>query len=738
MNHKNGYKYLVCVLIAVFLLFPYITYYECNTHVTASTVTSSYVEQQIIVMFQSNATQSDIDTLINQFCPDSTLLEQEDSYLLLELSESDDMNEVISLFLQNDLVLAAEPNYLISTMQISEDTYTKSQWPLENTGSYRSYSNNTSKKKSSTKGVDMNIAPAWEKYNTSTTAVNEVIVAIIDTGVDVTHEDLSENIWINSGEIPGDGIDNDKNGYIDDVNGWDFYNNDETLFSSVFDSSTNTYNSDPEDNDDHGTHCAGIIGAVANNQTGIAGVASNINIKIMPLKIEGGPNGNGTISNAIKAIKYAEKMGANICNISWGSSLNSTSLEQAIKESSMLFIAAAGNTGTNNDTSPVYPASYDLDNIISVTFINANGDLTSLSNYGSSSVDIAAPGYDILSTMVGNCYGVMSGSSMAVPHVSAIAAMIYAKDKNLYASNVKKLILNHITCLATLDKKIANPGIPNAKTLVDSLNTLKQDKKKPSINCTTSYSGNSIVINVEANDTGGSGVRVIKYLYGKHSLSAFERGTVGTSVTGTEVTVAKAGTYTFYVSDYAGNQKKLVYKVTDDTTAPAMASSYSVANDYSKIMITALVTDLESGVKQVKYLKGNKTKEDFKAASAGTQVSGSSGVYEFTVTSPGIYTIYAVDNRGNKSVLTISAAIVKATGILISSTSKVLTEGSTYTLQPYIKPTNSTDHITYKSSDKSIVKVTKTGKVTAIKPGSATITMTTSSGKHTSITITVI
>lgn len=725
------------------ILITWITFFSLNhrnTLVQADALNESslYAADQVIIIFQNNATSDDITYLIEEICPDATLLEQEDHFLLLELNPSYRMQEVIDELLESNLVLIAEPNYVVSTMQVSKDAYARSQWALENTGTYRSYIHGKSEKKSSTKGVDLNISSAWSKFNQETGAINEVIVAIIDTGVDITHEDLASNIWVNTGEVPGDGIDNDRNGYIDDVNGWDFYNNDASLYSYVYDSSSNTYNSDPKDNDDHGTHCAGIIGAVSDNNIGIAGVASNINIKIMPLKIEGGSNGNGTISNAIKAIKYAEKMGAKVCNISWGSSLYSSALEQAIRESSMLFIAAAGNTGNNNDTSPVYPASYDLDNIISVTFINANGQLSSLSNYGASSVDIAAPGYDILSTTVGNSYGVMSGSSMAVPHVSGIAAMIYASGDNYYPSDVKNLILNHITPLSSLENKVIHAGIPNVGSMISSLSTLKKDKKAPTIVFDTYFSGGDLAVSINAKDSGGADIRVIKYLYGRQSVTTFEKGTIGTSITDREVILPKEGYYTFYVSDYAGNERKYIYYVEDDKSMPALTAAYSVSNDYKTITITAFATDIDSGIKQVKYLKGKKTAKNFSSAGSGIELTGTNGVYKFKVSSPGNYTIYAVDYRGNKSVYTLNASIVRATDISVSTPKRAMTPGCTYAIRPVVTPSNSTDQITYKSSNPSVVTVNSNGLITALNKGDAVITLTTSSGKKTTMTIYVV
>ena len=204
---------------------------------------------------------------------------------------------------------------------------------------------------------------------------------------------------MNPGEVPDNGIDDDGNGYIDDIYGWDFYNNDNSVCHYV--ETANGYTADPDDNDNHGTHIAGIIGAAANNSIGISGVASNVNIKIMSLKIHGGSASSGSVTNAIKAIHYAEAMGADICNLSWGTTNYSQALELTIQESSMLFISAAGNNGNNNNSTPMFPSGLRLPNLISVAYIDSNGELAEDSNYGVSTVDIAAPGEEIYSTLVG-------------------------------------------------------------------------------------------------------------------------------------------------------------------------------------------------------------------------------------------------------------------------------------------------------------------------------------------------
>lgn len=301
------------------------------------------------------------------------------------------------------------------------------------------------------KGIDINIQPAWEFYD-QLEAKRPVVVAVIDTGIDTTHPDLKDSMWVNEDEIPGDGIDNDGNGYIDDVYGWNFYDNNAQVFTGT--------------DDNHGTHSAGTI-AAARNGVGTVGICDPAYVKVMVIKTLGTSSGVGTVSNVVKAIRYAQANGASICNLSFGTMKYSEELYQAIKDSGMLFIVAAGNgdasgNGYSIDEQPMYPASFELDNIISVANLRFDGQLDRASNYGVRSVDLAAPGNYILSTITGNDYAYMSGTSMAAPMVTGTAAMLYSCDASLSLMDVRNRILQSARPLESLSGKVATGGMLDA------------------------------------------------------------------------------------------------------------------------------------------------------------------------------------------------------------------------------------------------------------------------------------
>ena len=293
-------------------------------------------------------------------------------------------------------VSAAEPDYVIRASAIPNDTQYSSLYAMSK----------------------ISAPTAWD----ATTGSGNFVVAVIDTGVDYTHPDLAANMWRNPAEVPGDGIDNDGNGIIDDYYGANFVG------------ATNTGN--PMDDNDHGTHVAGTIGAVGNNALGVVGV--NWNVKIMALKFLDA-NGSGSTSDAIEALNYAVAHGVKVSNNSWGGGGYSAALFTAISNAQAaghVFVAAAGNSNVNIDTSPSYPASYNLANVVAVAATTSTDARASYSNYGTTTVDIAAPGSGIISTTRNNTYSNFSGTSMATPHVTGAIALYWDANPTKTATEV--------------------------------------------------------------------------------------------------------------------------------------------------------------------------------------------------------------------------------------------------------------------------------------------------------------
>lgn len=331
--------------------------------------------------------------------------------------EKDLALQALSVLHNHPLIDYAEPNYLQYVDQTPNDPNFSQLWGLNNTGQ--------------TGGINDADIDAPEAWNISTGS-SEIIVGVIDTGIDYDHKDLAVNIWSNPEEIPGNGIDDDANGYVDDVHG----------INSI------TGTGDPMDDHYHGTHCSGTIGAVGNNTIGVVGV--NWTVKLIGLKfLDSG--GSGWTDDAIECINYAvalKNSGVNIrvLSNSWGGGGYSQALADAIDvadNAGILFVAAAGNSSLNNDIIPHYPSSYTNDNILSVASIDHNDELSYFSNYGPESVDLGAPGSSILSTVPDNSYSTLSGTSMATPHVSGAAALLLSVNDQLSVQQLKSLLMDY-------------------------------------------------------------------------------------------------------------------------------------------------------------------------------------------------------------------------------------------------------------------------------------------------------
>ena len=342
---------------------------------------------------------------------------------------------------ENDAVYAlpVEEGFLKS---VNDPSFSK-QWGLKNTGA-----NSGGYWLPGKAGEDINALAAWEV----TKGNKEIKIAVIDTGVDYNHVDLKDNIMINEAELNGEeGVDDDENGFIDDVYGYDFANDD----------------ADPMDGHGHGTHCAGVIGAV-HNETGIAGVMADVQILSIKFLSD---SGRGSTEGAIKAIDYAIKRGVNVMSNSWGGGpFNQALLDSIIAadEAGIVFVAAAGNSRRNNNSSSSYPANYEVDNVISVGAMDGAGKKASFSNYGSEKVHVFAPGVNIFSTVQNDRYKNMSGTSMACPHVSGVVGLMLAKNMNLTPLQVRDILVDSSVETTNLSTYSLSKGRVDASNALDN------------------------------------------------------------------------------------------------------------------------------------------------------------------------------------------------------------------------------------------------------------------------------
>ncbi len=365
---------------------------------------------------------------------------------LVEVTSDSGLNdEYAKQLLASGAVEYIEPNYIYSINATPNDSRYAELWGMHNTG-----------QTGGTANVDIDAPEAWD----ITTGSASVVVGIVDTGINYNHPDLAANMWRNPGEIAGNGQDDDGNGVVDDIYGYNAIAN----------------NGDPLDDHSHGSHCAGTIGGVGNNGSGVVGV--NWNVKLMALKFLNS-SGSGSTEAAIGAIQYAVQMkqrGVNlrVLSNSWGGSGFSQALQDAIVAANaqgILFVAAAGNSSADNDAVSTYPANYDVENVLSVAAIDASGNLASFSNYGASSVDLAAPGVGILSTVLGSSYASYNGTSMATPHVSGVAALLLAANGSMTSAQVKSRLMSTVKSLVGLQGLVISPGVVSAYNALQNITT---------------------------------------------------------------------------------------------------------------------------------------------------------------------------------------------------------------------------------------------------------------------------
>lgn len=368
----------------------------------------------------------------------------------VKIAQDKQLDDAIRVLNAHPSVAYAEPNFIYrASLQQSSQPSVQNDvdgapndpdfgklWGLKNTGQADSAG------QVGVAGADINVLPLWKK---GITGSKDVVVAVIDTGVAWDHPDLVDNLYTNPGEagpLANNGKDDDGNGFIDDVHGWNF----------------NSKNNNSRDDHNHGTHCAGTIGATGNNTLGVAGV--NWKVSILPVKFLSS-SGGGTLQDAVESINYARSMKVNIMSNSWGGGGFSQALADAIKgahEAGILFVAAAGNDGNNNDNSPTYPASYEFPNVVAVAATDNRDQKASFSNYGTKRVHVAAPGVKVYSTLKDKTYGAFSGTSMACPHVAGAAALLLSANPDWDYNLIKERLIKTSQPVRALRKQVMAKG----------------------------------------------------------------------------------------------------------------------------------------------------------------------------------------------------------------------------------------------------------------------------------------
>ena len=398
-------------------------------------------------------------TVVEHFdVPDSIFKSFGGELIRLQLPQGIELAEAIAAMKSDSRVAYAEGNEVIRLAETIEhgtaDSVAPSNeepsapndldpklWGLNNTGQNRG-----------TAGADISALDAW-KVTTGDNSANGPLIAVIDTGIDYNHPDLKANMWVNTGEIPGNGIDDDGNGVIDDVYGYNAFAD----------------NGNPLDGHSHGTHCAGTIGAVGNNGEGVTGVMQNARMMAVKIFSDGGSTSTDAI---VRGLMYSAKMGADITSNSWGGGGRSQAIYDAFASNPALHVIAAGNSSYDNDKRDNFPSNYDLDSIVAVASTTRNDQKSGFSQWGATTVDVAAPGSEIWSTIPGGRYGNKSGTSMATPHVSGVAGLIMSAYPEASNDEIKERLIKGSDPIPALQGiSVSNGRVNAAKSLEPGLVT---------------------------------------------------------------------------------------------------------------------------------------------------------------------------------------------------------------------------------------------------------------------------
>ncbi|MDQ4122743.1 MAG: S8 family serine peptidase [Acidobacteriota bacterium] len=465
---------LLVIFAAAFFLFESLLV-TSKTHARDSLSADSYVQGELLVKFKNQTARGELFSIHDRL--GATLEKElpEIGWQQVRLPEGFSVSEAVKRYKQEPAVADAQPNFIYRLQAAPNDpdfTANKLYGMAK-----------------------INAPVAWDV----TTGNSEVVVAILDTGINYNHEDLVANIWKNSGEIAGDGIDNDSNGFVDDVHGYNFV----------------IPGGDNADDHSHGSHCAGTIGGVGNNGKGVVGV--NWNVKMLSLKTHDGVAGASTSMRVISAFQYVTMMKGRGVNIrvtsnSYGGPPEAAAYDQALKDAidaagraDILNVFAAGNDNFNNDQTPTYPSAYNSPSIIAVAASDQNDNKASFSSYGATAVDVAAPGVGIWSTILNQGYGSKSGTSMATPHVAGAAALLAAAHPSLSAASLKATLLNTVDVLPQWSGRVLTGGRINVASAIQQP-TVCTFNSTPVGTFVFTASGGNGVINVTApNNCGYTG-----------------------------------------------------------------------------------------------------------------------------------------------------------------------------------------------------------------------------------------
>ena len=462
------------ILSLVFtILLPYLTWAQ------------SYVPGEVIVKLKKTHQTSQTKMFFNKAQGNQQLV-LKNSFAKMQMyhfsgKAGQSVEDIISELQKDPNVEYAEPNYLVSKKNLNG---------IEQVFSSKEVAALAASQPYLATGADIHVTELWESVSQSP---NKPIVAVIDTGLDINHNVFTQSqaLWINEDEIPNNGVDDDGNGYIDDVNGWNFVHNSGYML----------------DDDGHGTHVSGIILSVG--QDIFATELEEAKIKIMPLKFLDA-EGVGSTSDAINAIYYAVENGARVLNNSWGGPAYSGALHEAVVysyEQGVTFVAAAGNAGADNDYYPMYPATYNVPHVMSVAATTDLDYLASFSNFGRSTVDLGSPGVFILSSIPGGGFGSSSGTSMATPFVAGIAAMMLIEAPSMLGYQVKEIVFNQADLVPQLSNKLASEARVNAMAAVDFAKNTTISNNQPN------YSFTNEDRQLASSVAGGGGCGLVAKVY---------------------------------------------------------------------------------------------------------------------------------------------------------------------------------------------------------------------------------